>query len=79
MIVGGYGKNCESYGQDVIVKIVSFKDNIDIIKVSFWRDLVELLFVGKFFQMINVVVIVFNDEILIFLIFKIDLKVNYLK
>lgn len=66
-------------GQDVIVKIVSFKDNIDIIKVSFWRDLVELLFVGKFFQMINVVVIVFNDEILIFLIFKIDLKVNYLK
>lgn len=66
-------------GQDVIVKIVSFKDNIDIIKVLFWRDLVELLFVGKFFQMINVVVIVFNDEILIFLIFKIDLKVNYLK
>lgn len=66
-------------GQDVIVKIVSFKDNIDIIKVLFWRDLVELLFVGKFIQMINVVVIVFNDEILIFLIFKIDLKVNYLK
>lgn len=66
-------------GQDVIVKIVSFKDNIDIIKVLFWRDLVELLFVGKFFQMINVVVIVFNDEILIFLIFKIDLKVSYLK
>lgn len=53
------------------MKFVILKDEMDCVKVLLWRNLLDLVVVGKFLSFIDVVVISFNDEVFVLIILKI--------
>lgn len=53
------------------MEFVILKDEMDCVKVLLWRNIFDLVVVVKFLCFIDVVVISFNDEVLVLIILKI--------